>query len=91
MRQPPDSDHDIQPQPTENSPLLHSPERPGHSQPNGTIKRDEENLGDQIDGAREAQFNGLPELQKKLKYIVPAISIGVCHSRCFVCPSHHLN
>lgn len=31
-----------------------------------------------VDEARDAQFKGAPEIQEKLKYILPAISIGVC-------------
>ena len=32
---------------------------------------------DSIDESRDAQFQGLPEIQKRMKYILPAISIGV--------------
>jgi hypothetical protein len=32
---------------------------------------------DSIDGGRAAQFEGQPDIQKQLKYILPAISIGV--------------
>ncbi|KAL1957594.1 hypothetical protein VTO42DRAFT_5705 [Malbranchea cinnamomea] len=74
-------------EPTETSPLLAPP---GGSSPsanatgeitkyvNGVSRNDEEAAGDDAqDAARQAQFQGLPEAQKKLKYIVPAISIGV--------------
>lgn len=30
-----------------------------------------------VDESRAAQFQGVPEIQKKLKYILPALSIGV--------------
>ena len=28
--------------------------------------------------ARDAQFKGMPEVRKKMKYILPALSVGVC-------------
>lgn len=31
-----------------------------------------------VDESRAAQFEGAPDVQKKLKYILPALSIGVC-------------
>ncbi|KKZ64109.1 hypothetical protein EMCG_01607 [[Emmonsia] crescens] len=41
-------------------------------------EQDEEAVGqNESDSAREAQFSGLPDAQKKLKYILPALSIGV--------------
>ena len=30
------------------------------------------------DAAREAQYNGHPEVKQQLKYIIPAVSVGVC-------------
>ncbi len=30
-----------------------------------------------VDESRDAQFKGAPEIQEKLKYILPALSIGV--------------
>ena len=30
------------------------------------------------DGERSPQYEGMPEVKKKLKFIVPAIAIGVC-------------
>lgn len=52
---------------------------------NGTLKSngnvshgEEEARGDgEVNEARLAQYEGLPEAQKLLKYIVPAVSIGV--------------
>jgi hypothetical protein len=46
--------------------------------PNGS-PRDGENLErhDSIDERRAAQFEGRPDIRKQLKYILPAISIGV--------------
>ena len=38
---------------------------------NGHVKKNQE------DGQREAQFTGLPEVQKQLKYIIPAVAIGI--------------
>ena len=32
---------------------------------------------DSVDESRAAQFQGLPEMQKKLKIILPAVAIGV--------------
>ncbi|WEW59678.1 hypothetical protein PRK78_005157 [Emydomyces testavorans] len=44
----------------------------------GIVIDEEEALkGDDIDAARAAQYQGLPDAQKKLKYIIPAVSIGV--------------
>ncbi|OJD16219.1 hypothetical protein AJ78_03599 [Emergomyces pasteurianus Ep9510] len=66
-------------EPSEASPLLG--DNKDSEPPAGrtiTETQDEEAVGgDETDSAREAQFSGLPDAQKKLKYIVPAISIGV--------------
>lgn len=66
-------------QPSETSPLLGDTEN--SKPPSGEYvveHHDEEAVGHNgIDAAREAQFTGPPDAQKKLKYIVPAISIGV--------------
>lgn len=54
----------------------------------GQRKPDEETAGGNgIDDARIAQFKGEPELQKRLKYIVPAITIGVSRENA---PSSHI-
>jgi hypothetical protein len=47
--------------------------------PNGYVSHREEEAGkdDEEDAARLAQFEGLPEARKLLKYIVPAVSVGV--------------
>ena len=47
---------------------------------NGAIKATQQ--GDdperpRADDAREAQFKGMPEVKKQMKYILPALSIGV--------------
>lgn len=72
---------------SETSPLL-GEQRNGNADPskdsgNGTLKSNvsvsqrEEESGSDVDAARLAQFEGAPEAQKLLKYIVPAVSIGV--------------
>ena len=51
----------------------------GH-QSNGATKPNQENGDPEApgpDGAREAQFAGRPELRKKIKYILPSLSIGI--------------
>ena len=64
-------------EPSETSPLLRAPT--GGLAP-GDV---EDNLGaaierhDSVDESRAAQFAGNPEVGKKLKYIFPAVSIGV--------------
>ncbi|EDN11341.1 conserved hypothetical protein [Histoplasma mississippiense (nom. inval.)] len=66
-------------QPSETSPLLGDNENSKPPSGEYVVERhDEEDVGHNgIDAAREAQFTGPPDAQKKLKYIVPAISIGV--------------
>ncbi|KAF3480651.1 uncharacterized protein GIQ15_05998 [Arthroderma uncinatum] len=81
------ADRDAQIPATESSPLLGSQAVNGSSpgvltaetaEGNGHGKPDEETAGGNgIDDARIAQFKGIPELQARLKYIVPAITIGV--------------
>lgn len=80
------ADRSLSPQPEETTPLLGQqnggpPITAPNKSPanvNGAAGRDEESPGDDIcDDARKAQFQGLPDSQEKLKYIVPAISIGV--------------
>ncbi|KAK2735654.1 hypothetical protein FQN55_002165 [Onygenales sp. PD_40] len=63
-------------EPSETSPLLGNGPK---ASPNPAILGgDEEAVGpNEADLAREAQYSGLPEAQKKLKYIVPAVSIGI--------------
>lgn len=73
---------------SETSPLLAGHEN-GCVKPNGTVENesiadDASFLGPDVerrisrDSARDAQFMGMPEVRKRLKYIVPTISIGVC-------------
>ncbi|EFR04443.1 multidrug resistance protein fnx1 [Nannizzia gypsea CBS 118893] len=81
------ADDDSRTPATETSPLLgaravndslNGPSTAGVGAGNGQPKPDEETAGGNgIDDARIAQFKGVPELQKRLKYIVPAITIGV--------------
>lgn len=75
--------------PSETSPLLgpkadgFAPKAVNGTIANGSIPDDAAEVGpdlarhDSIDESRAAQFEGRPEIQKLLKYIVPAISIGV--------------
>lgn len=74
--------------PSETSPLLAGHEN-GFAKANGlvgdsSIADATPSLGPDIerrssrDSARDAQFAGMPEVRKRLKYIVPTISIGVC-------------
>lgn len=44
---------------------------------NGSAHGQDEERREEVDGAREAQFEGMPEVRKNLKYILPAIAIGV--------------
>jgi hypothetical protein len=69
---------------TETSPLLGGQRNDDASEtvvplPNGGLRHDADEAAtvNEPDAAREAQFQGLPEAQKQLKYIVPAISVGV--------------
>src|SRR5271168_2523257 len=75
--------------PSETSPLL-GPDRDGvatkavnGSIGNGTVLDGPAKIGadlerhDSIDASRAAQFEGRPEIRKQLKYILPAVSIGV--------------
>ncbi|EEP77459.1 conserved hypothetical protein [Uncinocarpus reesii 1704] len=66
---------------SENTPLLASQDAVSNgsfTRVNGCSAVDEEapKKGD-LDTSRAAQFQGLPDAQKRLKYIVPAVSIGV--------------
>jgi hypothetical protein len=71
---------------TERSPLL-GEQRNGHTngqqqdglKSNGTVthREEEEGRNGEEDAARLAQYEGLPEAQKLLKYIVPSVSVGV--------------
>ncbi|KAK2819424.1 hypothetical protein FQN49_007860 [Arthroderma sp. PD_2] len=81
------ADQVVQAPATETSPLLGSQAvndsspnvlTAGATKGNGVCKPNEEPAGENdVDDARVAQFKGMPELQKRLKYIVPAITIGV--------------
>ena len=70
--------------PSETSPLLGP--RSGHVAPEQTPSEHRADVGadenllerqDSIDGSRAAQFEGKPEVSKQLKFILPAVSIGV--------------
>lgn len=41
-----------------------------------TKSQDEERQDDE--GDREVQFKGMPDVKERLKYILPALAIGVC-------------
>ena len=77
----PTADH----HPSENSPLLgHEGLGVASKAVNGITSTDgTAEIGadlarhDSIDGSRAAQFEGQPEIRKQLKYIIPAVSIGV--------------
>ena len=47
----------------------------GHAQEYNKSVDEEEALGDEE--GRERQYQGLPEVRKQLKYILPAVGIGV--------------
>ena len=58
---------------------------------NGAVKSTQQ--GDdpelpQADDAREAQFKGMPEVKKQMKYILPALSIGVGQSLAYAFGLH---
>jgi hypothetical protein len=75
--------------PTETSPLLGAdgdgvaPKAVIDSTANGTLPDGSAEIGsglerhDSIDESRAAQFQGRPDIQQQLKYIIPAVSIGV--------------
>ena len=48
--------------------------------PSGVNKPDDDAERQEGDGDRSPQYEGMPEVKKKLKFIVPAIAIGVCCS-----------
>ena len=51
-----------------------------HTESNGAVKTtqpEEDPEGQQPGEAREAQFKGMPEVRKQMKFILPALSIGV--------------
>ena len=77
---------------SETSPLLQKPVSPSGSEapddippdstsPNGYGSGDNKPTGDEEShadsGERAAQYEGMPEVKAKLKYILPAIGIGV--------------
>lgn len=74
--------------PSETSPLLTGQENGIHKAngvaENGSIADIAPSISSDVerqssrDTARDAQFTGLPEVRKRLKYIVPTLSIGVC-------------
>lgn len=74
---------------SETSPLLGSSDGDGHVKPSRVDGTIDDNAADNDDNAdlerysttdsgREAQFKGNPEMQKRLKYILFAVGIGVC-------------
>jgi hypothetical protein len=75
--------------PSETSPLLGpgdnglAPKTVNGTIANGSLPDDVAEVGsdlarhDSVDESRAAQFEGRPDIQKQLKYIIPAISIGV--------------
>lgn len=80
------SDRDV----SETSPLLGSLNKSSTNDQNRTIAGDEglnpvtdesseRDLEQRLpaDESRDAQFQGVPEIQQRLKYILPALSIGV--------------
>lgn len=46
--------------------------------PNGLSRRRLDEESQEEDATRQAQYEGLPEVKKRLKFILPALSIGVC-------------
>lgn len=50
----------------------------GHG--NGLVKPDDGEERQQDDGEEPVLYQGMPEVKKKLKYILPAIAIGVSFS-----------
>ncbi len=75
---------------TETSPLLAKSSVPDPtgtangtlpSEPNGLLREDqraaEDDENHRSDPERAAQYEGMPEVKAKLKYILPAIGIGV--------------
>ena len=53
-----------------------------NAEANGSSKpgNDQESQSQDDQGDRKGQYQGMPEIKKKLKYILPAMSIGVCAS-----------
>lgn len=45
--------------------------------PNGPSKRRIDEESQEEEASRETQYEGLPEVKKQLKFILPAIAIGV--------------
>ena len=77
--------------PTETSPLLATPTNPlpepgdapngvlANGTANGVVKPGDDEERQAGAGDRTPQYEGMPEVKKQLKYIVPAIAIGVWH------------
>jgi hypothetical protein len=86
--------------PSETSPLLGpdgdfiAPKAVNGTIVNGTIPDGAAEVGsdlerrDSIDESRAAQFEGRPEIQKQLKYIIPAVSIGVIKASTYTLDSY---
>ena len=64
-----------QPPDAPNGTVPHEIGKNSHAQEDGKSVDEEEAHSD--DEGRERQYQGLPEVKKQLKYIVPAIAIGV--------------
>lgn len=71
------------------STLLEPGDAPDGIRPNGTFsngtagapaKPDDDEERQAGDADRSPQYEGMPEVKKRLKLIVPAIAIGVCSS-----------
>lgn len=64
--------------PQENGSAYESTSNAALATVNGVRGRDEETpKDDNLDSSRTTQFQGLPDARKRLKYIVPAVAIGV--------------
>lgn len=46
--------------------------------PNGLSKRRADEESQEEEATRKAQYEGLPEVMKRFKFILPALSVGVC-------------
>ncbi len=56
--------------------ILPSTTEPNNHTNGSTKSQDEERQDDE--GDREVQFKGMPDVRNRLKYILPALAIGVC-------------
>lgn len=76
--------------PTETSPLLSETSTATEEGANGRLNGQSDGISKPVDEEgqqqedrdRDGQYNGLPDVKKQLKYIVPAVGIGVsCEER----------